>query len=244
VLLIHTNFTFILEADSGMLRRDFRDLLVNTARAAVQTFEFTEDVLMISSLLGEVVGKTFPTEFSHVPFKNAASCMAEIGNKVGLQAKMARACSANSSLFFETLLTGVFGVKESSTIHLKSLKEILVAKLVDLWQNRAFRSVVKTLPELRTYCVSPVIFALPRLVQDWLRGAGTVLPVIPLMLDVLSHAFDCQIGLVTLCYPGDAFLFLHGKAAAVRRVYIGTNGLSGAQQKFFYFCRTSSKSQQ
>jgi hypothetical protein len=224
-----------------MLRRDFRDLLVNTARAAVQTFEFTEDVLMISSLLGEVVGKTFPTEFSHVPFKK---CCVLHGNKVGLQAKMARACSANSSLFFETLLTGVFGVKETSTFHLKSLKEILVAKLVDLWQNRAFRSVVKTLPELRTYCVSPVIFALPRLVQDWLRGAGTVLPVIPLMLDVLSHAFDCQIGLVTLCYPGDAFLFLHGKAAAVRRVYIGSNGLSGAQQKFFYFCRTSSKSQQ
>ena len=68
LLLIHTNFTIILEADSGMLRRDFRDLLVNTARAAVQTFEFTEDVLMISSLLGEVVGKTFPTEFCHVPF--------------------------------------------------------------------------------------------------------------------------------------------------------------------------------
>ena len=241
LLLIHTNFTIILEADLGMLRRDFRDLLVNTARAAVQTFEFTEDVLMISSLLGEVVGKTFPTEFSHVPFKK---CCVLHGNKVGLQAKMARACSANSSLFFETLLTGVFGVKETSTFHLKSLKEILVAKLVDLWQNRAFRSVVKTLPELRTYCVSPVIFALPRLVQDWLRGAGTVLPVIPLMLDVLSHAFDCQIGLVTLCYPGDAFLFLHGKAAAVRRVYIGSNGLSGAQQKFFYFCRTSSKSQQ
>ena len=224
-----------------MHRRDFRDLLNKTSDAAVQTFEFVEEVTMISSLLGEVVGKTFPTEFSHVPFRNASSCMEEIGKKVGLQAKKASQCSANSSLFFETLLTGVFGVRDISTFHVKSLKEILVAKLVDRWQDRAFRSVAKALPELSTYCMSEFRFALPHLVQDWLRGAGTVHPVTPLMLDVLSHAFDCQFGLVTLCSPGDAFLFLHGKAAA-RRVYIGTNGLTGAQQRFFYFYRTSSKS--
>ena len=243
VAFVDIILTIMLEADFGMLRRDFRDLLDKTGRAVVQNFAFVEEVAMVSSVLGEVVGKTFPTEFTHVSFKDATSCMAAIGKKVGLQAKKANACSANSSLFFETLLTGVFGVKDTSTFHVKSLKEILVAKLVNLWQNRAFRSVAKTLPELSTYCLSEVRFALPNLVQDWLRGAGTVHPVTPLMLDVLSHAFDCQFGLVTLCSPGDAFLFLHGKAAA-RRVYIGTNGMSGTQQKFFYFCRTSSKSQQ
>ena len=79
-----------------MHRRDFRDLLNKTSDAAVQTFEFVEEVTMISSLLGEVVGKTFPTEFSHVPFRNASSCMEEIGKKVGLQAKKASQCSANS----------------------------------------------------------------------------------------------------------------------------------------------------
>ena len=224
-----------------MVRRDFKKLLNSTNDATVDTFDFVEEVTMISSALGEVVGKTFPTVLTPVAFSDAASCIDRIGKKVGLQAKKASASSRDSTLFFETLLTGVFGVKDSSTVHVKSLKEILVARLVERWQDRGFRSVVRSLPEVSEYQISDVVFDLPGLVRDWTRTAGTATtPVTELMLDVLSHEFDCQFGLVTLSYPDYAYLSLYGKAGA-RRVYIGTNGLSGAQQRFFYFCATSSK---
>jgi hypothetical protein len=101
----------ILEVDSGMDQRDFRDLMRKTSSASVATFDFVEDVTFISSVLDEVVGKTLPTEFTPVPFRDAASsCLSEIGKKVGLQAKKVSASSKDSTLFFETLLTGVFGV--------------------------------------------------------------------------------------------------------------------------------------
>jgi len=224
-----------------MDRRDFRNLLRETNSATVDKFEFVEDVTFISSVLDEVVGKTLPTEFTPVSFRDAASCLSEIGKKVGLQAKKVSASSKGSTLFFETLLTGVFGVKDSSTLHVTSLKEILVATLVELWQDRGFRSAVKSLPEVSEFNLSEFRFDLRGLVQRWKTTAGTVTtPVTQLILEVLSHAFECQFGLVTLSYPDDAYLFLYGKAAA-RRVYLGTNGLIGAQQKFFYFCGTSSK---
>jgi hypothetical protein len=228
------------EGDFGMDRRVFKDLLKKTRSMILDTFDFVGEVQFISSALGEVVGKTYPTTFTPVSFEDAATCMSKIGNAVGLQAKKASARSKDSTLFFETLLTGMFGVKDSSTMHVTSLKEILVATLVELWQDRGFRSAVKSLPEVSEFNLSEFRFDLRGLVKRWTTTAGTVTtPVTQLILEVLSHAFDCQFGLVTLSYPDDAYLFLYGKAAA-RRVYLGTNGLIGAQQKYFYFCGTSS----
>ena len=80
-----------------MVRRDFKKLLNSTNHATVDTFDFVEEVTMISSALGEVVGKTFPTVLTPVAFSDAASCINRIGKKVGLQAKMASRSSRDST---------------------------------------------------------------------------------------------------------------------------------------------------
>ena len=87
--------------------------------------------------------------------------------------------------------------------------------------------------------MSDTRFLLPNLVEDWMRGAGTVFPMTTLMLEVMATALKCQLGIVSLSYPGNPYLFLHGDSAA-RRVYIGSNGLSGSQQRFFCFTASSS----
>ena len=189
-------------------------------------------------MLGEVVGKTFPTEFVPFPFNSHAQFFEQITLKVGLQAKKAIPLTKNSTLFFECILTGVLGVKDSSSMQIRCLKEILTAELVKRWLKREFRAELKTLPELSAYYVSDTRFLLPDLVEDWLRGAGTVLPMTTLMLEIMATALNCQLGIVSLSYPGNPYLFLHGESTAPR-VYIGSNGLSGSQQRFFYFTASS-----
>ena len=220
-----------------MHKTAFKDLWRKAQRATVDKYSIVDDNSVLSSVLGEVVGKTFPTEFAPFACRNAEHFFEEISSKVGLQVKKAIPLTSNSTLFFESILGGVFGVKDSSTMHMKSLKEFLAFELLERWQNKHFRSAVKALPELRKYCLSDTRFDLPNLVDDWLRGAGTVLPMTTLMLEVAATAFNCQLGIVTLCYTGDPFLFLHGRSSDPR-VYVGSNSLSGSQQRYFYFIST------
>ena len=233
---------YVTEFDHGMDRSALKALWKKTANATVpvSTFIIVEDATIVASVLGEIVGKTLPTEFVPFPFNSAVQFFEQISSKVGLQVKRVTPCSNNSTLFFETLLSGVFGVKDSSTMHVRCLREIMTAELVERWQKREFRAEVKTLPELSKYYVSDTRFLLPDLVQDWMMGAGTVtFPMTTLMLEVMATALKCQLGIVSLSYPGNPYLFLHGDSAA-RRVYIGSNGLSGSQQRFFCFTASSS----
>jgi len=223
-----------------MHRSAFRELWDKTKHATVDTFSIVNDTTLVSSVLGEVVGKTFPTEFAPFECRNAAHFFEEISAKIGLKVRKVVPCERNSSLFFETILSGVFGVKDSTILHVRCLREILVANLVERWQKRAFRSELKTLPELRTYCPCDTRILLPNLVDDWLKGAGTVVPMTTLMLELAATAFNIQLGVVSLSSTGDPFLFLYGEKSA-RRVYIGSNGMSGSQERFFYFGPNSSE---